>query len=44
VGILIEMGRVGHPDEDRRRWLRAFSRHEQTRRQAVLELSADGTH
>jgi hypothetical protein len=43
VDILMEMGWVGRPeDEDRRRWVRAFSRFEQTRRQTVLELSADG--
>jgi hypothetical protein len=42
--ILIEMNWFGKPDEDdRRRWLRAYSRHEETRRHLVLELTADGT-
>jgi hypothetical protein len=45
VDILIEMGWVGRPEDhrDRRRWLRSFSRYEQTRRQTILELSADSS-
>src|SRR5262249_11305358 len=36
VDILIEMHWYGKPDEDdRRRWLRAYSRHEETRRHLV---------
>jgi hypothetical protein len=44
VDILIEKSWVGRPDDadDRRRWLRAFSRFEQTRRRTVIELSAGG--
>jgi hypothetical protein len=44
VDIAIEMGWCGKPeDDDRRRWLRAASRHEATRRQMILELEAAGT-
>jgi hypothetical protein len=44
VDILMEMGWAGSPDDaaDRRRWLRGFSRHQQTRRHVIVELSADG--
>jgi hypothetical protein len=43
VDILIEMSYYSRPgDADRRRRLRAFSRHEQTPRQLVIELSTDG--
>jgi AAA domain len=44
VDIMIEMDWFGPPDElDRRRLLRAYSRHEATRRHLVVELTADGT-
>src|SRR5262249_10246320 len=44
VDILVEMDwdRRG-PDDDRRRRLRAYSRYEETPRQLVMELNADGT-
>jgi hypothetical protein len=43
VDILIEMHWYASPDsDDRRRWLRAYSRHEETRRHLVLELTAGG--
>jgi hypothetical protein len=42
VDILIEMDRLGRPaDDDRRRRLTAFSRHEETPRRLVIELTAD---
>jgi hypothetical protein len=42
--ILLEMQHFGRPsDDDRRRHLRAYSRHEETPRHVVIELSADGT-
>ena len=43
VDILMEMNWYGaaHAD-DRRRWLRAFSRHEETRGIMLVELAADG--
>jgi AAA domain-containing protein len=44
VDIVIEMDWVGWPQEDdRRRKLTAYSRHAQTTRRLVVELSADGT-
>ncbi len=44
VDILIEMGWHGRPSEDdRRRRLLAYSRHRETPRRRVLELTADGT-
>jgi hypothetical protein len=44
VDILLEMGWYGRPsDDDRRRRLRGYSRHEATPRRRVIELSADGT-
>jgi AAA domain len=44
VDILIEKNWHGKPDEnDRRRRLNAFSRHEDTNRRLLVELSADGT-
>jgi hypothetical protein len=45
VDIVINQGWVGPPedDQDRRRWLKALSRYQQTRKQAMLELTADGT-
>jgi len=43
VDILIEMDWLGRPaDDDRRRRLTAFSRHEETPRRLVIELTADG--
>jgi hypothetical protein len=43
VDILLEMHWNQNPqNEDRRRRLHAFSRHDQTRRHAVIELAADG--
>jgi hypothetical protein len=43
VDILVEMNWYGKPeDEDRRRWLRAYSRHEETRRHLIVELTAAG--
>ena len=43
VDILIEMNWFGNPqDDDRRRWLRAFSRSEETRRHLLLELTPAG--
>jgi hypothetical protein len=44
VDILIEMNWYAHPDDDgdRRRWLRAYSRHDETRRQLIVELTAAG--
>jgi hypothetical protein len=45
VDILMEMGWAGRPEDDgdRRRWVRAFARFQETRRQTVLELNADGS-
>jgi hypothetical protein len=44
VDILIEMGWLGNPaNDDRRRWLRAFSRFEETRKNLIIQQSADGT-
>ncbi|MCI0456484.1 MAG: AAA family ATPase [Gemmataceae bacterium] len=44
VDILIEMDRDRRAaDDDRRRWLRAYSRYEETPRQLVSELNAEGT-
>ncbi len=44
VDILMEKNWHGKPDEsDRRRRLNAFSRHEDTHRRLLVELSADGT-
>jgi hypothetical protein len=44
VDILLEMSWYSSPTEpDRRRVIEAYSRHEETPRQLVLELSADGT-
>jgi hypothetical protein len=44
VDILIEKSYVTDPDDpDRRRRLRAYTRHEETARHLVLELTADGT-
>jgi AAA domain len=43
VDVLIEMTAVGPPaSDDRRRRLRAWSRHEETPRSRVIELTADG--
>jgi hypothetical protein len=43
VDILVEMGWYGHPaEDDRRRRLLAYSRHEETPRRLVIELTADG--
>ncbi|TMQ33552.1 MAG: hypothetical protein E6K70_12500 [Planctomycetota bacterium] len=43
VDTVIEMTWYGHADEaDRRRWLRAYSRYEETRRHLIVELTADG--
>jgi len=42
--ILLEMGWYGRPtDPDRRRAIEAFSRHEETPKRLVIELTADGT-
>ncbi len=42
--ILLEMSWYGNPaDLDRRRVIEAYSRHDETPRRLVLELSADGT-
>jgi hypothetical protein len=42
--ILVEMGWHGHPgDDDRRRRLQAYSRHRETPRRLVVELTEDGT-
>jgi hypothetical protein len=44
VDIVVEMDLLSRADlEDRRRLLRAWSRHEHTPRELVIELSADGT-
>lgn len=44
MDILIEMDWFGQPqDDDRRRKLSAFSRHKQTSRRLVIELTPDGT-
>jgi hypothetical protein len=45
VDILVEMYWYGDPldESDRRRRLRAYSRHEETPRHLVVELTADGT-
>jgi hypothetical protein len=45
VDILLEMGWAGSPDDagNRRRWLRGFSRHSQTRRHVIIELNPEGT-
>jgi hypothetical protein len=44
VDVLVELGGVGHGiPEGRRRRLRAWSRHEQTPRDLLIELNADGT-
>jgi AAA domain len=44
VDVLIEMNWYGRTaDNDRRRKLRAWSRHEETPRELVIELAADGT-
>lgn len=44
VDIIVEMECYSRlADEDRRRKLRAFSRHEETPRQMVIELTPDGT-
>ena len=44
VDILLEMTRCGRADDsDRRRRLLAFSRHEETPVQLILELNAEGT-
>jgi hypothetical protein len=44
VDIIIEMGYYAHPDDqDRRRRLVAFSRHNDTPRHLLIELQADGT-
>jgi hypothetical protein len=41
--IVLEMDWYGRPDdEDRRRWLRAYSRHEETPRHLILELNEAG--
>jgi hypothetical protein len=43
--INLEMSWVRRPDqEDRRRWLRAFSRARESRRSVILELLADGSN
>jgi hypothetical protein len=43
VDTVIEMTWYGHGDQaDRRRWLRAYSRYEETRRNLIVELTADG--
>jgi hypothetical protein len=43
VDIIIEMGWFGKPDDDdRRRWLRAYSRSEETRRHLILERTPAG--
>jgi hypothetical protein len=43
VDIILEMDWYGKPDaEDRRRWVRGYSRHEETRKHVVLELTAAG--
>jgi hypothetical protein len=43
VDVLIEMTPLTALDAERRRLLRAWSRHEQTPRQKVIELNPDGT-
>src|SRR4051812_6523535 len=44
VDIIIEMGYHSHPDDlDRRRRLVAFSRHNETPRHLLMELTADGS-
>ena len=44
VDIVVEMSLLSRADmEDRRRLLRAWSRHEQTPREMVIELNAEGT-
>jgi hypothetical protein len=42
-GCSTAAGTAGRPDdEDRRRWLRAYSRHEETPRHLILELNEAG--
>jgi hypothetical protein len=44
VDIVTEMTWYGKADEaDRRRWLRSYSRHEETRRHLIVELNEEGT-
>jgi hypothetical protein len=43
VDVLLEMTCLSPLDGDRRRLLRAWSRHEETPRQKVIELTEDGT-
>jgi hypothetical protein len=44
VDTIMEMGWLGDEDnDDRRRWLRAYSRHEETRRYWIIELNPEGT-
>jgi AAA domain len=41
--ILIEMNWYGRPeDDDRRRWLHAYSRHQETRKHLIIELTEAG--
>ena len=43
VDTLIDMSALAQPeDDDRRRWLRAYSRHEETRKNLVIELNPAG--
>jgi hypothetical protein len=46
VDIILEMSWCGSPEDeaDRRRWLHAYSRHAETRKHLVLELTPDGTN